>query len=946
MEYANDSYFFTKLELVLRKLTSPEFKISDDTILQKLFDSVSSIFLVKECQEKMLQIFVPWINSVISLWKVIHIKSQNFALKLIGLVCQIENGFHLLKTNNCLTKVCNIYRYNRETDFSLTLAYIEIISSSIKHPSGLLWFYETGCWNDILKISLSNKSLFALRRSRSLIAEIIFSQLEGNISACKIYLDKVFHLCCVLTDGAHNHCSSVLKNLQNKKELIPDNLWSLNPIMLLREICLYLLDKNVSLHILSAIGLDKIKDWTLKNMKERGNLMMLSNISKLLCVINIIFTPCVTSSKINYSDMRKLSQKVIDHCSVFIRKKEFGLVQEACVEYLMVWNRFGKELIYDIQESTIYSFESTPFKILSVPLYIFLRLGSIMESDIMDAFAVRVFTGSCVETKRACYLYREHFRMHSDSETQKLAVSVIHCYIRIADISKREHGVLVFQTLVHVMKKIIPNDYVEFDFPPCKQVSPGNFTEEQFPQYFSLLSSSLEALYDYIPRFNITWRDSLETLCVSQLVQALLNTSNLPPRMYIDALKVTKVVLVRYLPMNLALVMDTINEFSVHRLGSQIYKLLHSVYWEVRDSALELLQIICTLAEHKMPAFQPLLLENDLPNILISMVQNDSEPYVRASALSCLCYMIQLESVWNSALKEKSLLDMMYDILIQDPEGLVRYKSILLTKNLYNHRELSPESLNKMLDLLCHLTVNDLHWEVKKACILFWDSILEKLLIEEGMVNGEFPDHIFSREKKKIIKLTPKEMSLRIVKVFQKLNEYGCLHVLWEVIRNDCDIEVTKEAGKLVIKMLKLIEKFNTHLYLNETESVSSEYSDVYELKVKDQIENHSQYECKNLLQPTNEEVIESIISQGDLNLLAGLLKVDNLKPITTGIKVRVKFGVQKFVTELSKFDVTKNEHEKVKWITKTSDGINSLLDDLLLSNQSQYCVNNIVDCY
>lgn len=92
----------------------------------------------------MLQIFIPWISSVISTWKVIHNKSQAFALKLISLVCKNENGFYSLKINNCLAKVCNIYRHNREIDFSLTLAYIEILSSSIKHSSGLLWFYEMG----------------------------------------------------------------------------------------------------------------------------------------------------------------------------------------------------------------------------------------------------------------------------------------------------------------------------------------------------------------------------------------------------------------------------------------------------------------------------------------------------------------------------------------------------------------------------------------------------------------------------------------------------------------------------------------------------------------------------------------------------------------------------------------------------------------------------------
>lgn len=59
-----------------------------------------------------------------------------------------------------------------------------------------------------------------------------------------------------------------------------------------------------------------------------------------------------------------------------------------------------------------------------------------------------------------------------------------------------------------------------------------------------------------------------------------------------------------------------------------------------------------------------------------------------------------------------------------------------------------------------------------------------------------------------------------------------------------------------------------------------------------------------------------------------------------------MKFGIHNFVTELLKFDVVKEEHEKVKWISKTSDGIVSLLDDLLLSNQSQHCITNIIDCY
>ena len=76
------------------------------------------------------------------------------------------------------------------------------------------------------------------------------------------------------------------------------------------------------------------------------------------------------------------------------------------------------------------------------------------------------------------------------------------------------------------MKKIIPSDYVVFDF----KVTGDSCTEEQFPQYFALISTTLEALHYYISRFHISWRESLETLCITQLVQGILSMTNLRHR--------------------------------------------------------------------------------------------------------------------------------------------------------------------------------------------------------------------------------------------------------------------------------------------------------------------------------------------------------------------------------------------------------------------------------
>lgn len=50
------------------------------------------------------------------------------------------------------------------------------------------------------------------------------------------------------------------------------------------------------------------------------------------------------------------------------------------------------------------------------------------------------------------------------------------------------------------------------------------------------------------------------------------------------------------MPPNLALLVDTLQGSSMRDLGDQLFKTLGSVHWEVRDSSLEVLQIIGSLA--------------------------------------------------------------------------------------------------------------------------------------------------------------------------------------------------------------------------------------------------------------------------------------------------------------------------------------------------------------
>ncbi len=46
----------------------------------------------------------------------------------------------------------------------------------------------------------------------------------------------------------------------------------------------------------------------------------------------------------------------------------------------------------------------------------------------------------------------------------------------------------------------------------------------------------------------------------------------------------------------------------------------------------------------------------------------------------------------------------------------------------------------------------DLDWEVKLQALDFWQVLVDESLTEQGMLDGSFPEHIFSKEKQKIVR--------------------------------------------------------------------------------------------------------------------------------------------------------------------------------------------------
>ncbi|XP_052871472.1 uncharacterized protein LOC128277062 [Anopheles cruzii] len=78
----------------------------------------------------------------------------------------------------------------------------------------------------------------------------------------------------------------------------------------------------------------------------------------------------------------------------------------------------------------------------------------------------------------------------------------------------------------------------------------------------------------------------------------------------------------------------------------------------------------------------------------------------------------------------------------------------------------------------------------------------------QGMIDGTFPSVTFSKENKKIVTLTEREIQTRLMKVLNELSLRGCLGVLLACLGDDCDLEVVKEASSVIERLMSYLNKY------------------------------------------------------------------------------------------------------------------------------------------
>ncbi|XP_044733633.1 uncharacterized protein LOC123296236 [Chrysoperla carnea] len=941
-----------KIIKVLQQFLIPDYKIGNDTYLEILLSQISGKYDA-ELGERLLtsKIFTNWIDEAITQWEqsplnLPSIPIQTFALNLTSLVSSNETQFIKLDLINLYTRMCKLFCVEHDyTNVSVKLGYVRLLTSFLSYPSGIQWILESERWKHILKYCYKSQTIYITRESQNFfikllkvcydsekfieyvdlifieillplqklqkVAEIKNDEIEDDITPMLKLIQTILHEFYLNYSNPKLFTKIFISKYQNDLE---QNLWSLVNTT-----------PNNKFHIILAHILTQLYFGTIINLKTDNN--------------SSDDTSSTTSSESNENPqvLNIFSGKLYALFNLLISKRSFG----AFIKTVGIAHVYCCKLISE--HKIEYTNQLVMFQLIPIGSLIQMYLefdnsyckSDHPENEIMELYIAKLFKISCEDTIRLCYTIRDAILNAGPKICQEICVQGLGLSMQTRTYYERDQIIILFQHLMYLLLNL------------SDATRDNKLPNELAVDPHGVITNLLQSIATLITEFKLTWRDCVETICLLDKSVNLLKSQMISSRATVLALKVIQLGIENFMAPNLALLMDSIEcSSALTDLGPLLYQRLHDVQWEIRDSVLEVLHTLIVISERKFPAFQKLLLNNNLCTIILDKAINDSESYVRAMALKCITSMVKIDTFWNKVLEQENLLDKTINILKNETEGIVRREAVAVITEIYENERIKCDiALKRTYKTMSLITLTDLHWEVKINGLEFWRQVICKQLSHQGMIDGTFPDVTFSKENRKIIVLNENEIKNRLYKVLKYLSIHDCLTVLIYCLYDECDITVVNTALSILLKMKAWYNKYNMLINNNNNNKNKT-------------ITNNLETRIDN-----NDSVIDSIINSKDINLLVNVYNKQNdvnemiideqqqpqsepqiQNNLDENDLVNNKITPELFLQYLGCIDPQLVATERNRWLTHCTYNLDSLLDDILKSYDDQF--NNVMDCY
>lgn len=264
-------------------------------------------------------------------------------------------------------------------------------------------------------------------------------------------------------------------------------------------------------------------------------------------------------------------------------------------------------------------------------------------------------------------------------------------------------------------------------------------------------------------------------------------------------------------------------------------------------------------------------------------------------------------------------------------------------------QHISRDCLDYTFSVLAHAAVIDSSYKVRVKALAFWRIVMCRQFRYQGMVDGTFPTVTFSKEHKKIITLTQKEITSRIKIVSNESSLRGCLGVLLACLKDEHD-DVVQSSLAIIDKISGYVEKYNFLEERNKYEAnenvaktpfIDSNFSEFQKPSVPMSLLRNNADFCRtvNVLQSSENGEIDKTNDQAIEDMI-------NLKLEDCGLSCSLKGKIDKylykqfaqvtaddFLNFLIGDDLKKMQEDREAKSLK-NDSFQSLLEDIVVSFQ------------
>ncbi|XP_008197120.1 uncharacterized protein LOC100141760 isoform X12 [Tribolium castaneum] len=870
-----------------------------------------------------LPLFSEWITQAVLTWNTNSVTPPTdvslFTLNLAILLAKKEFLFGDL--NSVFIELITIFK-QPDVEPSVKLAYVKLLSSFLEHKPGLEFIIKNDFCEEILRMCLSDESTKVREESTKLVSIVLEKTLDRDDFFCEIVKRVLSPLKVNIYDCLKDSNGEVLEPSLKLLAGILEHI-------LVRVVN----DGNnirIALRFLECLRLEElIDDLTLLSQAFYRSISLV----KVTFMIQFLELYLRVRNKSVTCDVIKSSvYTMIENFAACCSKGNFGDIMELASFGYPYWSLVESKIGISNNQN-YYSFPDHVLCLLLVPCASLLLKNFMsfeqwettnVADDFRDVTFYNFFKSLDPNLLRIGYTWRNSLVF--DPNLTKICIESVIRTKKLKSLFTKTSAIIVFQLHVYIFQDIVSTI----------KANPEKLESLRHETYFVEV---LALVADLTEQFHITWRDDSEVLSLVSLAFDFLNLHRWPTGEVVQALRLINIAIKNYMSSKMLLLVDLGSDSAVSHLGPLLSELLSGK--DVKGAALEVTHTMANMSA-KFPSLQKVLMDSELPTLVVKMSTCDSESFVRATAIKCLQEMIQVEEIWNNALKSEDLPQKMRDVLLNETEGIVRVEAATFMCVAYENQQFPKDTLDRVYETMIYASTTDLHWEVKVRALDFWDKVIKNHLQNQGMIDGSFPNVTFSKEHRKIVTLTDSEIRKRLLKVLSQLSSIGCLGVLMSAIKDDCDMEVSKTAAKITQRLVELFKKYNVRSDGSTPTSPLPTENGMSTASVSSGISVDESMDSPSNHHELNEDIIDQIVNSKDVCLLRNVYAPSEYSSVSNyDIQVRRVVTPNEFL-QFTQQDLNTIISEKKNWLNGIED-LGSLLDDMLKTYEDD--VNNM-DCY